>query len=100
MKTVKTEYVRLTVKSSFQYTITEMDGSYMHMDHVAPGDTFEGYVDPSQITSRGKTISILEMELSEELGHISQVSIVPRSKVSLERLDCSMSIKGLMSAIA
>ena len=102
-----TAYVRITVKEAFSYEFVSLDeatiGNERTMtDSVKVGDTFEGYVDPAQITSRAKSIRVLEVELSDLYGNetsISQASILPRSKVKVERINCSMSIKELLVAL-
>lgn len=102
-----TAYVRITVKEAFSYEFVSLDettiGKERAMtDSVKVGDTFEGYVDPAQITSRAKSIRVLEVELSNLEGKetsISQASVLPRSKVKVERIDCSLSIKELLATL-
>ena len=108
-QTVKTAYVRITAKVPFSYTSTVMEDmttkeSIALSDRMDVGDTSYGFVDPSQITSRAKEITCLEVELSDidETGEersISMISTFPRSKVTVERVDCSLCITELLAAL-
>jgi hypothetical protein len=93
---MNTQYVKITAKGRINYTATIADesivGKFFEMeDYMVAGDTAIGFVNPAEITSRAKTIRILEIE--DGLHHIS---VLPRSKVKVERLDCAMSIKDFL----